>query len=83
MYGSESKIDRLYEGGNVKLIGIPQSKSVEVWDQNLYGSESNIDCPYEWGNVRSIGIPQSRIVEVRDQNYLNLIGITRGETVDD
>ena len=31
----------------MRLIVIPQSRVVEVWDQNLQGSESNIDQIYK------------------------------------
>ena len=43
LYGSESNIDLLYEGGTVRSTGIPQSRIIEVRNQNLYGSESNIN----------------------------------------
>ena len=67
LYGSEPNIDRVYEGGNVRLIGVPLNRTIEVRNQNLYGSESSIDRLYEGGNPRSIAILQNRIIEVRDQ----------------
>ena len=59
--GSESNIDCLYEGENMRPIVIPQSRVIEVRDQNLHGSESNIDR-------RPLITPRSKIVSVQDQN---------------
>ena len=52
----------------MRLIVIPQSRVVEVWDQNLHGSKSNINRIYEGGKESQLVMPQSRIVRVQDQN---------------
>ena len=41
LHGSESNIDRIYEGGNMRSVVIPQIRVVKVQDQNLFASESN------------------------------------------
>ena len=38
LYVSESNIDRIYEGGKLRSVVIPQSRVVEIRDQNLFGS---------------------------------------------
>ena len=52
----------------MRLIGISQSKIVEVRDQNMHGSESIFDQIYEGGKGRPLVMPKYRIVRVWDQN---------------
>ena len=52
MYGSEPTIHCAFEGGNMRLSGVPPSNTFEVRNQNLYGSESSIDHLYDGGNPR-------------------------------
>ena len=52
----------------MRSVVIPQSRVVEVQDQNLYGSDFNIDRIYKGGNMRLVVMPQSRVVKVWDQN---------------
>ena len=52
LYGSEPSIDHAFEGGNMRLSGVPPSNTFEVRNQNLYGSESSIDHLYDGGNPR-------------------------------
>ena len=49
LYGSEPNIDCVYEGGNVRLSGVPLNNTLEVRNENLYGSESSIDRLYKRG----------------------------------
>ena len=60
LYGSESNIDHIYEGGNVRPVVMPQSRVTKIQDQNLYGSESNIAHIYEGGSLRLVALPQGR-----------------------
>ena len=42
--GSEPNIDRMFEGGNMKVTLLQVDNAFVVQSKNLYGSESSIDC---------------------------------------
>ena len=77
----------------MRPVVIPQSRVVEIRDQNLYGSGSNIDNIYEWGNLRSVPMPwggeqillsPGRNIDgnvPRDSNYNNIYGEGNNQTL--
>ena len=72
LYGSESNIDQIHEGGNASLLILPQSRIIRVQNENVYDSESNIDQIYEGGNLRLIAMP------LGGNQYLALVEILMG-----
>ena len=67
LYGSEPSINHTFEGGNMRLIGVPPDILLRFGIKTCMVPNLVFDRLYDGGNPRSATTFQNRIIEVRDK----------------